>query len=825
MIIYTYLCSLLISISSAEDTSPAPSMPIVQDANNTISTTNQPEPSQTDGITNEEWHRLYEQLLEEAPPTASRESFFELLAPTILYTDPIENRLQLFEELQQLLNDKKELELDKVIDDGYLELESILCELDNTQKLNILKKISQMTWLTELHLYSNDLTYIPPEIGNLTNLTVLNLSGNDLENLPSEIGKLTNLQQFSFFDNPLTNFPEWIGNLTKLEELTLEGVTTLTSLPEWMRNLTNLTELRLYRNQLLSLPEWISDFQKLQELYISDDHLLTLPASINNIWTLTILDLSNCPNILPRSDTPDQLGRLELVENFGDNVILSDSGIQIMPEKTTEDDVYSTLDNQPEHINRDRLAQARLPELQVDQVFSGEEMLKSLDIIISSLNLTDPSQEHYLSYEILSGDFARDTRGQQGTNLDKIRNALIPRLTGYIRTLYDMGLKDGDIAGWKMFSDQQPQTQLALTYIIDNIQKNQDPGAKSLLFTQLVHGLLHCPTGQSEGINAVAFALLEGSYITGDFSSQLNQLIALQKNKWFTTSVLLKAANNPQSVHLISYYRDMLKDTLGLTSTIQGYTERIGTFGRDPFSKNQFNVLQVFYELVTPDRLVGWVASAFETQEDKTFIKLQRELEAAIPQKLSERQIKRLKDLKSKSGTSTLAPQEQLILKALESSTKMIDSPRWLQFLIDHDFIQWNNNLPNDWWYKWFTTDPAQSSKTGFTENGRIKLLQYVKTKIKQNKQFRPLTTGDALRYLQDKGMINPNKKSWWKKWFTADPLSDDMALLNRNGMKAILINAQFITQRQKLKRSSPSNIPTENKRTCRESQKMTCHK
>ncbi len=45
----------------------------------------------------------------------------------------------------------------------------------------------------ELHLWSNQLSALPPEIGQLTNLRWLDLRNNQLSALPAEIVQLTNL--------------------------------------------------------------------------------------------------------------------------------------------------------------------------------------------------------------------------------------------------------------------------------------------------------------------------------------------------------------------------------------------------------------------------------------------------------------------------------------------------------------------------------------------------------------------------------------------------------------------------------------------------------
>jgi hypothetical protein len=168
-----------------------------------------------------------------------------------------------------------------------------------------------------------------------------------------------------------------------------------------------------------------------------------------------------------------------------------------------------------------------------------------------------------------------------------------------------------------MYQEQIPETQKMLTFVLQKIQKQVNPDSKMLLFYQLVNGLLHCPTGQTEGINSVVYALLESRYKVNDFKADLERYIALKKNDAFGMSIISKGGNNSQNVHLISFYRDQLKDELGLSPAISSYQERIGICGQDPFLGNKWNVVQVFYDLVSPACLISWVMSKTETHQDR----------------------------------------------------------------------------------------------------------------------------------------------------------------------------------------------------------------
>lgn len=353
----------------------------------------------------------------------------------------------------------------------------------------------------------------------------------------------------------------------------------------------------------------------------------------------------------------------------------------------------------------------KLPDIQVDKVFEGEEMLQTLVQIVTSINFTDDQKPAYLSYEMLANDFASDAKNQNLSNIEKVWEHLMPRLTGYVRTLYNLPLEGKDIKAWNMYEALIPETQKALTFIMERIKNTIDPDAKMLLFNLLVNGLLHCPTGQSEGINSVAYALLEGGYQTNNFKDNLKRFLAIKKNVNFTTAILAKAAENSQNVHLISKYRDELKEELGLTSAIASYQERMGVLGQDPFAGNKWNVVQVFYDLVSSNRLIDWIMQLSESKQDRK-------------DDLTLRKI----------GSQNLSPE----IRERETNR-----------------------------------------------------LRY---KTRENKQFRPFTTGAIAEYLYSQKLISDKENDdRWKKYFTADPVIDDFAVLTRDDAKEILIHEGFL--------------------------------
>jgi internalin A len=169
-----------------------------------------------------------------------------------------------------------------------------LLYLYRNQLTELPPEIGQLTNLTQLTLGGNQLTELPPEIGQLTNLTLLYLSDNQLTELPPEIGQLINLTQLALIINQLTELPSEIGQLTNLTQLDL-GVNQLTELPPEIGQLTNLTQLDLGVNQLTELPPEIGQLTNLTLLYLSDNQLTELPPSLARLEKLTTLRLDDNP--------------------------------------------------------------------------------------------------------------------------------------------------------------------------------------------------------------------------------------------------------------------------------------------------------------------------------------------------------------------------------------------------------------------------------------------------------------------------------------------------------------------------------------------------
>uniref|UniRef100_UPI0039C61B32 COR domain-containing protein n=2 Tax=unclassified Anabaena TaxID=2619674 RepID=UPI0039C61B32 len=138
----------------------------------------------------------------------------------------------------------------------------------------------QLTNLRSLHLGSNQLSSLPPEIVQLTNLRSLHLGSNQLSSLPPEIVQLTHLQTLDLDNNQLSSLAPEIVQLTHLQTLYLDN------------------------NQLSSLAPEIVQLTHLQTLYLDNNQLSSLPGEIRQLPNLEKLDLRRNPVPIP----PEILG-------------------------------------------------------------------------------------------------------------------------------------------------------------------------------------------------------------------------------------------------------------------------------------------------------------------------------------------------------------------------------------------------------------------------------------------------------------------------------------------------------------------------------------
>src|SRR5690606_39498090 len=95
----------------------------------------------------------------------------------------------------------------------------------------LFRSIRQLTNLTSLAIFNNDLSSLPVEIGELTGLTYLSLFNNSLNSVPEELGLLTNLEILDLLENNLTTIPQVVCDLETAHGTTIDRKSVVTCMP------------------------------------------------------------------------------------------------------------------------------------------------------------------------------------------------------------------------------------------------------------------------------------------------------------------------------------------------------------------------------------------------------------------------------------------------------------------------------------------------------------------------------------------------------------------------------------------------------------------
>ena len=272
--------------------------------------------------------------------------------------------------------------------------------------------------------------------------------------------------------------------------------------------------------------------------------------------------------------------------------------------------VYNQLDRHPVRINRESLKQWQLPEIS-SPTYTAPQMLQSLQTLVNSLNLTDPTRPDYLSVSLVREELLPRSGAE---NRQAFITSILPKLSGFFKTLWDLPLRGMETGGWQMYDEQKPALQQALSYILNHMNQ-ADTETKMMQFVQVAQGLLHCPTGQKEAVDSVVQSLLNQSLVSAEtFQQKFEQFLALKKHEAFRQAIV--PGDHAQNVHILSFYHEKLRDTLGLSSVLGNYQERFGHMSNDPFGGYKGNALQAFYNRLTPAYLSNLLHSHTQTKQD-----------------------------------------------------------------------------------------------------------------------------------------------------------------------------------------------------------------
>ncbi|XP_069767489.1 leucine-rich repeat-containing protein 28 isoform X3 [Narcine bancroftii] len=133
--------------------------------------------------------------------------------------------------------------------------------------------------LEHLYMKMNLLTTLPENLGQrLPNLIELYLHSNNIEFIPEEIGELRGLQTLDVSANCLTALPESLHLCISMQYLAADQ-NHLKDLPRQLCLLPNLKELSVMSNNLKCLPQDLGQYPELQCVYVDNNsQLYGLPS-------------------------------------------------------------------------------------------------------------------------------------------------------------------------------------------------------------------------------------------------------------------------------------------------------------------------------------------------------------------------------------------------------------------------------------------------------------------------------------------------------------------------------------------------------------------
>ncbi|GEM_PF-1271684 len=635
----------------------------------------------------------------------------------------------------------------------FSEVPASVCKLSNLQSLN---------------LDANAIVKVPPEFSGLTSLQWLDLSLNRLQELPEEILDLKNLRSLGLIGNQISVIPERIADLTDLQLLVLNS-NPIESLPESIGRLEHLTHFQMGHCRLSALPSSLGRLKELQDMNFAYNRIRGVPESFRELASTEpqVLDLSGNP-IYGYEEGEGELGVEELYYLFEGSLHL-ETPVEDLVE-VTRDEVDVAMDQEPLRVNREVLQRLMPPEIP-DQGVNCAEMLILFDQIFQELNLTDPTHAAYFSREMVdiveNEDHPVDLEALEAMdNQEFIWSYLVPRLSGYVRTLYQEPLEEGDVRPLMMLHDAHfPEGRKALAYILQQMA-SADPEMKALRMTQLVNGLLYCHTGQTEALNALAYSAM-GVEQTADVRAVIQREIASRKNQAFSQAILQYGWAIPHNPHLISVYRSALADTLGLSQAVGGYVDTIGHAGLDPFQGNVDGAYCLYYRHVHPQAISAWIQEKCQSAED---LELDRDLA-------------RVQKIRNKM-TQTSGDYSGRIQEAREELVSCTDVQRKMRLQLTI------RSLEKAQAQQQVSASEREEFRTLCEKYDATpdSIVQKLRKQSKENHEARPITAGDVTSYLISEKLVPEAGGDWWKAYFTEDPLVEPDAVMTKEGVTRLLV-------------------------------------
>lgn len=225
-----------------------------------------------------------------------------------------------------------------------------------------------------------------------------------------------------------------------------------------------------------------------------------------------------------------------------------------------------------------------------------------ISALIVSIETTDETVPNYLHILSVTGD--RTGPANNTVAFGDLKNKAV----GFFKTLEGKVLEAGESGGWQMHDTDKPGLINAMKHIILSLEGEEDVRTRLNNLGIVLNGILHCPTGQAEGVNTAVNTLMRGKNRgAGSFEEVMAKVIFDAINTAF-----IQAFGEGSGVHAYSRARTVLHPHIGLPQAVTGFVERISRVTDEEIPE----ILQNFYRFFTPDFLSEFVLNNLQTQKD-----------------------------------------------------------------------------------------------------------------------------------------------------------------------------------------------------------------
>lgn len=452
----------------------------------------------------------------------------------------------------------------KELPEGIGQLEELrVLDVGNTPLSCLPDALCYCSNLTYLNLTLNRLASLPDRFSELRHLKYLNISGNRNKELMSVVAKCTSLEVLIASDNSISTLPSEFCNLTKLRVLELAN-NELSIFPPEICELPILRELDISRNCLFTLPPNITSLKYLYSFRLVDNFFEVLPDFVcRMLENNRFLQLYLSGNPFQFSDDVSirgyhQLGLYRLRTLFG-HLILPEEEYQCIRIQHEKDTFYKIQSNRPIHWNM--------------------KVLRQLRLTVPPHSKASKDQLRDMWTKILAEFvFTEDDRPIDGERLYELIEVL------YDQTLLELRTHEISPANKTVMKDYIEAVTLCLQQKVAS--KEMTPALAILI--QLGSSLENCTSGQMGALMEL-YRLHCVGQDPDDFEVFVKEFIATEKEDKFIKAVA--DPDHPQNIHLVLFWKNHMKDELGLNSE---YADPYGRQGPDKFGNDPVAVLEAF---------------------------------------------------------------------------------------------------------------------------------------------------------------------------------------------------------------------------------------